>query len=254
MDENKKDNKEEAKTEVKKAENTKVEAKKEEKKPEPKFEKVSKKEADKIEKAEKKGTKKTEKSGNKKTWVPTVAITAVVIAIIAILTAMIVTSSDPKKSVEGLLTNLKAGDFAKAQEYLSGDEASLTDVSTDQEAQKALFSKLAWKVKKVNQESDKATVEVEITNKDFQTVVNNYAKKVVSAAKEAIGNGSTANISEQDFQSYFVDELKNDQIQTTTVTKTINVVKTDKKWKVVSDDALVSAILPGLNDAINQLS
>ena len=141
MDENKKDNKEEAKTEVKKAENTKVEAKKEEKKPEPKFEKVSKKEADKIEKAEKKGSKKTEKSGNKKTWVPTVAITAVVIAIIAILTAMIVTSSDPKKSVEGLLTNLKAGDFAKAQEYLSGDEASLTDVSTDQEAQKALFSK-----------------------------------------------------------------------------------------------------------------
>ena len=250
MDEKKKENKEEVKTEMKKPENTKVE----EKKSEPKFEKVSKKEADKIEKAEKKGSKKTEKGENKKTWVPTVAITAVVIAIIAILTAMIVTSSDPKKSVEGLLTNLKAGDFAKAQEYLSGDEANLTDVSTDQEAQKALFNKLAWKVKKVNKESNKATVEVEITNKDFQTVVNNYAKKVVNAAKEAIGNGNAANISEQDFQSYFIEELKNEQIQTTTVTKTINVEKTDKKWKVVSDDALVSAILPGLNDAINQLS
>ena len=61
-------------------------------------------------------------------------------------------------------------------------------------------------------------------------------------------------ISEQDFQQYFLEELKNEEIQTTTNEKTINAVKVDNKWKIVSDDNLVSAILPGLEEAINTLS
>ena len=54
-------------------------------------------------------------------------------------------------------------------------------------------------------EKDKATIVVEIRNKDFQTVVNNYAKRALNAAKEAIGSGNTESISEQDFQQYFLE-------------------------------------------------
>ena len=197
---------------------------------------------------------KNTKTDKKKKWIPTAIVAIAVIAIIAVLTVMIVVSSDPKKSLDGLLTNLRSGNFEKAQEYLSGDETELTDTSLDEEAQKLLFEKLSWNIKKVTQEKDKATIVVEIRNKDFQTVVNNYAKRALNAAKEAIGSGNTENISEQDFQQYFLEELKNEEIQTTTNEKTINAVKVDNKWKIVSDDDLVSAILPGLEEAINTLS
>lgn len=253
MDENKKEVKkpEEKVEKVAKTEEKKVA---EVKKEEPKFEKVSKKEADKINKTKNKEKNKNTKTDQKKKWIPTVIVAIAVIAIIAVLTVMIVVSSDPKKSLDGLLTNLRSGNFEKAQEYLSGDETELTDTSLDEEAQKLLFEKLSWNIKKVTQEKDKATIVVEIRNKDFQTVVNNYAKRALNAAKEAIGSGNTESISEQDFQQYFLEELKNEEIQTTTNEKTINAVKVDNKWKIVSDDDLVSAILPGLEEAINTLS
>ena len=262
MDENKKETKKPENVEkVEKKEVKKVEekAKQPEVKNEAKFEKVNAKEVDKISKSQNKEVKKKNKKdkkteGKKKSWVPTTIVTLVVIAIIAVLTVMIVVSSDPKKSLDGLLTNLRAGNFDKAQEYLSGDETELTDTTLDTEAQKLLFEKLSWNIKKVTQEKDKATIVVEVRNKDFQTVVNNYAKRALNAAKEAIGNGKTENISEQDFQQYFLEELKNEEIQTTTNEKTINAVKVDNKWKIVSDDELVNAILPGLEDAINTLS
>ena len=253
MDKNKKEVKkpEEKVEKVAKTEEKKVA---EVKKEEPKFEKVSKKEADKINKTKNKEKNKNTKTDQKKKWIPTAIVAIAVIAIIAVLTVMIVVSSDPKKSLDGLLTNLRSGNFEKAQEYLSGDETELTDTSLDEEAQKLLFEKLSWNIKKVTQEKDKATIVVEIRNKDFQTVVNNYAKRALNAAKEAIGSGNTENISEQDFQQYFLEELKNEEIQTTTNEKTINAVKVDNKWKIVSDDNLVSAILPGLEEAINTLS
>ena len=95
---------------------------------------------------------------------------------------------------------------------------------------------------------------MEITNKDFQTVVNNYAKRALDAAREILGGNTSASITEQDFKNYFLEELRNDQIETTTVTKTINAVKEDKKWKIVSDEALENALLPGLQEAINTLA
>ena len=253
MEENKKEVKkpEEKVEKVAKTEEKKVA---EVKKEEPKFEKASKKEADKINKTKNKEKNKNTKTDQKKKWIPTAIVAIAVIAIIAVLTVMIVVSSDPKKSLDGLLTNLRSGNFEKAQEYLSGDETELTDTSLDEEAQKLLFEKLSWNIKKVTQEKDKATIVVEIRNKDFQTVVNNYAKRALNAAKEAIGSGNTESISEQDFQQYFLEELKNEEIQTTTNEKTINAVKVDNKWKIVSDDDLVSAILPGLEEAINTLS
>ncbi len=246
------------KVETKKAKDPKKapEAKKEE----PKFQQATKKEADKVNKEQKKENKKAKetKTKSKKPWIPTAIIAAVVIAVIAILTVMIIISSDPKKALDGaldgLLTNLKSGNFEKAQEYLAGEDTELTSTSLDEETQKLLFEKLVWNIKKVTQENDKATIEVEIKNKDFQTVVNNYAKRALNAAKEAIANGNTQPISEQDFQKYFLEELKNEDIKPTTSTKTINAIKIDKKWKVVSDDALVSAILPGLEETLNALS
>ena len=169
-----------------KEENKKVETKKETKKDEPKFQKVDKKEA-------KKEAKKEDKKGtNKKTaWITTVVTVVVVLLVATLLTVMIVTSSAPKKSLEAFLTNLKAGDFEKAQEYLSGD-LTLSTNELDQETQRLLFDKLNWEIGNVTENDDNtATIEVRITTKDFQTIVNNYMQKALEAVRGAItGSGS----------------------------------------------------------------
>ena len=238
-----------------KEENKKVETKKEIKNDEPKFKKVDKKE---TKKETKKDDKKENKQGTtKKTtaWITTVITVVVVLLVAALLTVMIVTSSAPKKSLEAFLTNLKAGDFEKAQEYLSGD-LTLSTNELDQETQKLLFDKLNWEIGNVTENDDNtATIEVRITTKDFQTIVNNYMQKALEAVRGAItGSGSDESFSSADFESYFVEELQNEDIQTTTINTTINAVKEDKDWKIVSDDALVNALLPGLQETVNSLS
>ena len=243
MDENKKEEKK-----LEKNENVKQETKKEE----PKFKQVDKKEAKKVEKKEK---NKKEKNGKKSPVIPTVIVVVVVLLIAILLTVMIVTSSAPKKSLEALLTNLKSGDFTKAQEYVSGD-LDLGTVNSNEEAQKLLFNKLNWKINKVTEKDENnATVELEITTKDFQTIIKNYMKKALDAVRETItGGGSTESFSSADFEKYFIEELKNENIQTTTITTTVNAVKEDNKWKIVSDDALYNAVLPGLQEAVNTLA
>lgn len=243
MDENKKEEKK-----LEKNEKVKQETKKEE----PKFKQVDKKEAKKVEKKEK---NKKEKNGKKSPVIPTVIVVVVVLLIAILLTVMIVTSSAPKKSLEALLTNLKSGDFTKTQEYVSGD-LDLGTVNSNEEAQKLLFNKLNWKINKVTEKDENnATVEVEITTKDFQTIINNYMKKALDAVRETItGGGSTESFSSADFEKYFIEELKNENIQTTTITTTVNAVKEDNKWKIVSDDALYNAVLPGLQEAVNTLA
>lgn len=230
--------KKEEKKEGKKAENTetktnKVEEKKEEQK---KFEVK---------------TNQKKKTASKKThWVATAITIIAVLAVAALLTYMIVTSSDPKKTVDGFLTNLKAGDFTKAQEFVSGDEDLLSDEEFDDETKALLFDKLSWKVTKVTKEDSEATVEVEVTNKNFDTIISNCMKKLLEDFK-AILNGASV---EQNMDKYFTEELKNEQVETTTVTKTIQLVKEDKTWKVVSNDELVDALLPGLQESINELN
>lgn len=247
MEDKNKDIKENKKEEVKKKEENKVE-KNEVKKEEPKFQKVDKKEA------KNKETKKDNKE-TKKQWIPTVVTVVIVLLVAALLTVMIVTSSVPKKSLDALLTNLKAGDFEKAQQYLSGD-MDLSTGELDQETQKLLFNKLNWKINKVTEtDENSATIEVEITTKDFQTIVNNYMQKALEAVRGAItGNDSTESFSSQDFEKYFIEELKNEEIETTTVTTTVNAIKEDKDWKIVSDESLVKALLPGLQETVDSLS
>ena len=224
-------NKKDKKTETTHVDTNKIEDKKEEKK---KFE-VKPNQA--------------KKTTNKKTpWVATALIVVVVLVVVALLTYMIVTSSNPKKTVDGFLTNLKAGDFAKAQEFVSGSEDLLSNEDFDDETKALLFDKLSWKVTNVTIEDNQATVEIEVTNKDFNKIISNCMEKLLEDFKTILNGGSA----EQNMEKYFTDELKNEQVETTTVTKTIQLVKEDKTWKVVSNDELADALLPGLKEAINE--
>ncbi len=230
--------KEEKKEDVKKeTKNEKVE-KKVEKKNEAKKEEKPKTEK----KAEKvKAEKKTESKKNSNIFVKILSV-IIILVVVALLTYMIITSSDPKKSVDGFLTNLKAGDFEKAQEYSTGERIVEED-DFSQEAQKLLFDKLEWKVEKIEKEDENnAKVEVEITNKDFKSIISNYVQKIISS--ELSGN------SDSDIEKGITEELKSENVQTTTKNGTIKLFKDNKIWKVVVDDELSNTLLPGLEEAM----
>lgn len=241
----KEENAKETKPEEKVKKEIKTEKSKEVKKEEPKIQKQETK------KFEVKNNNNTKKIKNKKTtWLVTLLPILAVLIVAVLLTIMIVTSSDPKKSVDGFLTYLKAGDFEKAKEFMTGDEM-FNNQKIDEETQKLLFDKINWKVKKVTVENNNATVELEVTNKDFQIIISNCMKKALENLKTAILGGS---LEAQDMEKYFIEELKNEQVQTKTQTKNIKLIKDKDKWKIESNDELVEALLPELQQAVNSLN
>lgn len=206
---------------------TTAEVKKENKKQE-----VSKDTKKKFEKA--KGEKKKTNNG------VMIAVAIVVVVLIAALVCVFLMADSPKKSVETMLRDLKSGNYSQ------GILANLLEEENfDQETQKLLFEKLEWKIQNVKEEGDRATVEVEITNKDFKTIINNYMQKILKVAF------SGQEVNEEEMTNYLIEELNNDEIQTVTSNQSIVLEKKDGKWEVTEENDFVNILLPGFNEAIS---
>ncbi len=245
-----------------KVDNTKkVEEVKKQKVEEPKFNKVSGKDLKKekeMNAVENKKANKTSKKENKENknnkkvgyWVGGVIILLIVLAIV---TALLLLPETPEKTVDGMLNSLKNADFESVNKYINYDEVvnqseMLKDSEMDQETQSLLFNKLSWKIMNITKEADKASVEVEITNKDFEQIISNYTQEALKIAF------SGESFTEEEQNNKLKEQLKNDQIQTKTVNTTIQLIKQEENWKVQADENLVKALLPGLQDAINSLN
>ncbi len=112
---------------------------------------------------------------------------------------------------------------------------------------KAIFENLSWKILSEKEEGETATVEVEVTNKDFGKIIDNFKEKIVKAA---FGGES---IDEAKTQEYLLAEINNSEIENVTNTNTITVEKIDGKWQVSEDTDIVNIVLPGFTEAINSL-
>ncbi len=224
---------EETKKEEKKVEKPVAEAKKEE----PKFKNTT-------------TSKETnaKDSKNNGLWVLAIILIVVLVAIIALLAFR---QKSAKETVEAMLNCLKTGDFNSIETYTNYNDlinsVDLDDESKtmNEEAQRLLFNKISWKIGEVKEEQDTATVEVEITNKNFETVLSNYMQKVVKIAF------SGTEPTEEEYNNYLLEELRKEDIPTTTVSKTIEVKKVDGKWVVTANSELVTLLLPGLESLIN---
>ena len=252
--------KEENVDKTKKVENVKEEKK--EKVEEPKFSKVSgkdlKKETemnhieDKKEKKQNKEKKEGKEKGSKKVgyWVGGIILLVVVLAIV---TALLLLPATPEKTVEGMLNSLKNADFESVNKYVNyedivNESEMLQNSEMDEETQSLLFDKLTWKILNISKEENTASVEVEITNKDFDQIISNYKQEALRIAF------SGESFTEEDQNNKLKEQLKNEEIGTKIVTTTIQLVKQDGEWKVQADESLVNALLPGLQEAVNYLN
>ena len=183
-------------------------------------------------------------------------ITAIVIIAIIILAIVlyVVLANGPKGVVEGMFNALKNGDYDKVNEYINYEEViSSSDIldseSLDEETMNLLFEKLSWKITDTTQEENTASVTVEVTNKNFRTIIGNYMQNALRIAF------SGQELSDTEMENYLIEELKNEDVETTTTTQTINLTKQDGKWVInTTDTNLIDVLLPGLNEAVNALS
>ena len=61
------------------------------------------------------------------------------------------------------------------------------------------------------------------------------------------------NVTKKEGIKYFVEELKSDNVQMKTETKTIELQKQDGKWKVVANNELANSLLPGLQESVDAI-
>ncbi len=246
--------KEKKQEEVKKYENEvkNTEKKQDTKKVDTKKQEV-KKEGDKK-KTENKVKGKVTVEGKKSKKAPIIALIIIIAIVILAIVLYIVFANGPKGVVEGMFKALKNGDYDKVSEYINYNEViSSSDVldseSLDEETMNLLFDKLSWKVTETTQEENNANVTVEVTNKNFKTIIANYMQNALRVAF------SGQELSDAEMENYLLEELRNEDVETTTTTQTINLTKQNGKWVVsTTDNDLVNILLPGLNEAVNSLS
>lgn len=234
---------------------------KQEKVDEPKFSKVQakdlKKETDmnNIEnKKEKKKHKEKIVSEEKSTKKVGYFVSGIILllVVLAIITALLLLPTTPEKTVQGMLNSLKNADFGSVNKYVNyeeiiGKSKMLQNTEMDEETQSLFFNRLSWKILNISKEETTASVEVEITNKDFEQIISNYTKE---ALKIAFNGGS---FSKEEQNNKLKQQLKSEDIGTKTVTVTIQLVKQNREWKIQSNEDLINALLPGLQEAINSL-
>ena len=223
MEEEKKVANKKEKTEVKKEEVKKEASKKDEKK---KFENA-----------------KTDKKKTNNTSMIIVAVVIIAALVVIAILYSVLTANTPKNVVETMLRDLKTGNY---DQWIS--QGLLEEEEIEPEAQKLLFNELSWKFLNVKEEGDKATVEVEITNKDFKTILGNYMQKAVKAAF------SGQNVSDEEMTNYLIEELNNTEISKATTNQSIVLNKQDGKWKISEENDLVEILLPGFKETINSLN
>ena len=241
--------KEKKQEEVKKSEK---EAKNTEKKQDTKKVDTKKQDVKKEDKNKVKGKVTVENKKSKKA--PTITAIVIIAIIILAIVLYVVFANGTKGVVEGMFRALKNGDYDKVNEYINYNEViSSSDVldseSLDQETMNLLFDKLSWKVTETTQEENTANVTVEVTNKNFKTIIANYMQNALRVAF------SGQELSDAEMENYLLEELRNEDVETTTTTQTINLTKQDGKWVInTTDTNLIDILLPGLNEAVNSLS
>ena len=193
-----------------------------------------------------------------------VILIVVVIILIATATYYVMLKQEQAKveqNIETIFNALKSGDTDTQNKYLAYDkmfenteDTEETILEEDNTQFNELFRKLDYKIISTSANLKKATVVVEITNKDCGTIFTNYfAKALQLAFVSAFSNEYSEEELDSQLQQYLIEQVESEDIQTITNTISLDMEKENGEWKITTDtNVLVNAILPGFIDKINE--
>ena len=178
-------------------------------------------------------------------------IVAIIILLAIVIGIIVIALPSPARALEEMFRDLKAGKMSDIDKYV--DYNSLIDIpalgnlegADSADNDKILYEDLQWNIKKIEKNEEEAKIEVEITNKNYKNIFQNFTKKVV---QKILNNEKP---SDEEAGQYLMEELKNKEVGQTTTTQEITIRKEEGKWKLVVDENLQNAIFPGLSEAVN---
>lgn len=155
-----------------------------------------------------------------------------------------------------LMTSLQSLDFESAKQYMDFEEASIGEDSLTGDAEifmKNLFDQLEWEVVSA-QKIDASTVKItaKITALDMKPILEQF---FVQALQYAFGSAfSDAQPTEEETNAKMGEILTGivsaGGLEKVTNEVTVDVVKGENGWEVVSNEAFVDALLGGMDAAI----
>ena len=113
--------------------------------------------------------------------------------------------------------------------------------------EKELFKELEWKIEKVEIEGERATVVVEVTNKDFKEIMTTWMKDIMNN-KNSQDEIVSTNLAMESFENT-IKNTKNKK----SIIKKIKLNKINEKWVIINDDEFRYLVFPGIESVITVL-
>lgn len=162
----------------------------------------------------------------------------------------------PENVINAFFTELKKGNFEKADEYLVGDKKNIEKKDYEQliEGEKASvkywLEKIGYDIKSLNIISDnEANVDINISTLNGKKLYNEYKEKVLEYKTKYMSEENKeekeSDLKEYDKKLIGIIKNKNNEIITNKVN--IKLEKKDDNWYIVFDDKLKEAMSGGFN-------
>lgn len=166
--------------------------------------------------------------------------------------------SNAKKSVEGMMSSLKSGEYDKMTTYMNTGALSLEESLDDmsKEMLDILFSKFDYKIVDATKVSDEEVeVNVQLTNKDMAVALKNY---VTQAFTFAFSNAfSETPLSDEEVEvkmtELFKESIEDEKVELKTSDAKVTVVKVDDQWVVKGDESLYNSITGNINKILEDI-
>ncbi len=170
----------------------------------------------------------------------------------------------PERAVENALNAIKNLDTETMEKYFGEEELfegdgedATDDILEAEEVEKLLVEKLSFKILSSEKDGDNATVKVEITNIDMQSVFARYMEELFSMAMEEVflelESDDYEEIEEEEVLQIFMDILSDEENKMTTSKVELKLSKTGGSWEIAADEALIDAIYGGIFTTISNM-
>ena len=119
---------------------------------------------------------------------------------------------------------------------------------------KAMMQNLNYEVVSTDSKINNCTVQLNVSNKNLKTVIQNYITYAFSLALSSAFGGMTEEEMNAKMEEYFVEQFNSEDLETVTNQLTLNMKKENGKWNIDCDkNQLLNAIMPGYSEMMESL-
>ena len=168
------------------------------------------------------------------------------------------------ETVDSLFTALKSGNEDEIKQYINIDELNddaenneeetTSTMMNDDAMVKAMMQNLNYEVVSTDTKINNCTVQLNVSNKNLKTVIQNYITYAFSLAFSSAFGGMTEEEMNAKMEEYFVEQFNSEDLETVRNQLTLNMKKENGKWNIDCDkNQLLNAIMPGYSEMMESL-